>query len=99
MNSHISNWIKAKFVAISANEIASSLLRFAEENATPSRLRRAEPSDIVENAIIWYENEDEFSKFRWVFVNEVYKPDDQYKAFCGHDGCRDGLDGAYVEIK
>ena len=99
MNSHISNWIKAKFVAISANESASSLLRFAEENATPSKLRKAEPSDIVENAIIWYEDKDKFSKFRWVFVIEVCKPNDPYKAFCGHDGCRDGLDGAYVEIK
>lgn len=79
----------------------------AKDNAAkaklPKKLRPAEPKDISVGNILWYpdhgqEEEEEWDALPyWIIIDEVYRPDDQWKAYCGTDGCRHGLDGAFVE--
>ncbi len=59
-------------------------------------LEPAGPTDIVEGKILYYPDEDE--PF-WKIVDEVLKPHSDWKAYCAQDGCRYGLDGAYVEVE
>ena len=59
------------------------------------KLRRAFPEDITVGNVIIYpatETSEEFTKF----IVEVLRPSDDWKAFCAEDGCRYGLDGAYI---
>lgn len=70
------------------------------------------PSDIVEGAIIWYpewvdvreysceddEDDEGVQVALWTEVCEVLCPNDDFKAFHALDGCRHGLDGAFVEV-
>lgn len=66
-------------------------------NILPSNLRKAEPKDIVLDNVIWYKK-DEYSDNYCKIVDEVLHPDSMYKSFCATDGCRYGLDGAFVEV-
>ncbi len=59
-------------------------------------LRAAHASDIVEGEILWYYDGDD-GEF-WQVVSEVHHPNDPYKAYTAEDGCRYGLDGAYIAI-
>ena len=80
----------------------------AEENANaaklPNKLRPAEANDVIEGAVIWYpewktkESDPDGDSRGWNIVDEVLFPSDEWKAYCAHDGCRYGLDGAYVEL-
>jgi len=58
--------------------------------------RPAEPKDIVEGAVILHQNGDN-GPFERV-VDEVLRPSDPWKAYCADDGCRYGLDDAWVEV-
>ena len=58
----------------------------------PANVRAATPDDIVVGQIIWYRRDNE----HWQVIEEVMKPDDPFKAYCAEDGCRYGLDGAFV---
>jgi len=62
----------------------------------PSDRRPATASDIVEGAVIWYEYYDSPSGYYWQIVDEVQYPNDPFKAYTAEDGCRYGLDGAFV---
>lgn len=68
----------------------------ARECPIPTKLRPATPADIVEGAIIWHKNGDDGDY--WNVVEEVLRPDDPFKAYVADDGCRYGLDEAYVEV-
>ena len=76
------------------NEYESRLHAASESLVFPPKtdLRRATSVDIVEGAVIYYPSEDPF----WMIVEEVLRPDDDFKAYTAHDGCRYGLHGAYV---
>lgn len=59
------------------------------------KLRRAFPEDITVGNVIIYpatETSEEFTKF----IVEVLRPSDDWKAFSAEDGCRYGLEGAYI---
>ena len=99
--------IKKYLDAVEAEEIAHDNTVKAEEAAyaakLPKNLRPAIAKDIVEDAIIWYpdggeepEGEDPGRPY-WKIVSEVLYPSDRWKAFCATNGCRDGLEGAFVE--
>jgi hypothetical protein len=73
----------------------------ADKCPLPKNLRPATARDIKELAVIWY---PDWASRRdgtpgWAVVEEVLHPDDQFKAYCADDGCRYGLDGAFVETK
>lgn len=63
----------------------------------PDNYRMAKPSDIVPGAFIWYD-ECAYHDVLRKLVDEVLNPSDMWKAYCASDGCRYGLDGAFVEI-
>jgi len=100
MNDLIQKYIEAREKVGDAMEVERLAEKKAQEAELPNNLRKAEPSDIVGGAIIWYprfQDEDPDSR-GWNIVDEVLKPADAYKAYCAHDGCRYGLYGAFVEI-
>lgn len=68
----------------------------ANKSPFPKNVRPAEPKDIIEGAIIWHKNDDDY--FYWNIVDEVLRPSDPFKAYCADDGCRYGLDCAFIEI-
>jgi len=98
----INKYVIARKTASELRTMAHELESRAEEEALaaalPDRLRPAEPKDIIIGAVIWYPEWAKWDGGRgWNVVDEVYRPDDQWKAYCAHDGCRYGLDGAFVE--
>lgn len=66
----------------------------------PADLRPAVASDIVLDAVIWYPTwaDDPEDIQAWAIVEEVLRPSDSFKAYY-YDGCRYGLNGAFVEVK
>lgn len=66
----------------------------ADKAPWPSNERKALPSDIIEGSIIWHKNGDD-GPF-WNIVEEVLYPNDAFKAHLADDGCRYGLDEAFV---
>ena len=65
----------------------------------PKHYRPAQASDIVVGAVIWYAREEQYHGAFWKIVDEVLRPDSDFKAYTGDDGCRYGLEGAYVETE
>jgi hypothetical protein len=59
-----------------------------------AQLRKAEARDITEGAIIWHDNGDD--GWFWNIVSEPRHHGDAYKAYVADDGCRYGLNGAWV---
>lgn len=56
--------------------------------------RKATPDDIVEGNIVFLIGDgDEMHKKT---IEEVYRPNDDWKAFCAEDGCRYGLYNLWV---
>ena len=97
MDKHIKKWLDATSASEKAMIKVEIALNDAEEKAVmPKRIRPATAEDIVNGAIIWYPK-DEDSDTHWKYVGLVMYPNDQWKAYCAHDGCRYGLDGAFVE--
>lgn len=94
MNPLIKAWIDAESAVAKAHEMASAAEEAAESAELPKNLRPAKPSDIVEGAVLWY---PEWDDRKWSFVGEVLRPSDPWKGYSAHDGCRYGLDGAFVE--
>ena len=60
----------------------------------PQNMRKATSRDIVEGNILWYPDPD---RNCWALIDDVHNPSDRFKAFSDDDGCRRGLDGAFVE--
>jgi len=69
----------------------------AQKSKPPLNLRKATSNDIVVNNIIWYKDDCDKSIYFWKIVENIIKPDDRFKAYYAHDGCRYGLKDAYVE--
>jgi hypothetical protein len=105
MDPHIQAWKAAEQKAAAAQEAAARLKEIAEaEAALPPQLRKATAKDIVVDALIWYPEhtirvgaEEITVETHWHIVEEVLYPNDDWKAYLADDGCRYGLDNAYVE--
>jgi hypothetical protein len=78
-----------------AQEAIDRALRKAKKSKPPkTNLRRATPDDIQPGQIIWHGTDDR--DLDWHIVEEVLQPDDKFKAYVAEDGCRYGLDQAWV---
>ena len=99
MNKLIQKWLDAKDYTRNAHTEENKALGEAEKAKLPKNLVKAEAKDIVEGNIIWYPewHEDDEDYRLWNVVEEVLRPSDDWKAYCAQDGCRYGLDGAFVE--
>lgn len=104
MNPLILSYLQAEDRLRIARENAAFTLALATEKAEPvAALRVAVPADIVVGAVLWYEHDgwkpDSGEKrCYFLIVDDVLRPNDPWKAFTAHDGCRYGLDGAMVEV-
>ncbi len=94
----IRKWIAAEQLARDAEKRAAKLLRVANNCPRPKRLREAKASDIREGAIIWYKHGGDNDAGFWMMVAEPLHYGDPFKAYVAHDGCRYGLDDAWVQI-
>ncbi len=94
MNKLIQAYLDAEKEALRAYVSAIVAAEAAELAQLPAKLRPAEPKDIVVGNIIWYPTWEERM---WNRVDEVIRPNDPWKAYCAHDGCRYGLEGACIE--
>jgi hypothetical protein len=64
----------------------------------PEKLRPMIATDVVVGQVVWYQREDVDEGFPlWQIVEEIRDPRDKWKAFISN-GCRYGLDGAFVEV-
>jgi len=104
MNKLIEDWKESVERLNQARASEMFALEKAEKEAKlPEKLRPAVASDIVEGAIIWYpdwrdeEHGNEPDCRLWNMVDEVMYPNDDWKAYVAHDGCRYGLYAAFVE--
>lgn len=95
MNKLIKAWINAQEVTRKARKTENKALDEAENAKPPKKLVKAQAKDIVEGNVIWYPEWD--GDRVWNIVEEVLRPSDDWKAYCAQDGCRYGLDGAFVE--
>jgi hypothetical protein len=95
MNSLIEAWLIARQATEEATERELQAYEDAELAALPSKLRPAEERDVIEGAVLWYPH---WQDKKWVIVDEVRDPSDEFKAYCSEDGCRYGLHGAFVEV-
>ena len=73
--------------------------KLADKCSPPKNRRPARASDIVQGAIIWHEREPKYGGDYWNIVDEPLHYGDAFKAYCADDGCRYGLQGAYVEVE
>lgn len=91
--------IQAEQIAIidHARMIILKARQKADKSPFPRNVRPAEPKDIVEGQIIWHRNVDSGCSY-WNIVDKVLHPNDPFKAYCADDGCRYGLDCAFIEI-
>jgi hypothetical protein len=100
MHKLIQDWLDALDQLDDARVAADAAETDAYAAPLPKHLRPAEARDIVEGAILWYPEWMGSEESRgWAMVGEVMYPSDPWKAYCAHDGCRYGLDGAFVEIE
>ena len=93
----IEQWLAARAATERAQLIEKGTLGAALLQRPPAKknLRPATAADIVEGAIIWYMVDVPY----WKHIEYVSYPSDLYKGFTAEDGCRYGLEDAYVEIK
>jgi len=87
-------------IEIAENKIADAR-RLADQCDRPKTLQLAVADDIVRGAVIWHKPESVPSSFEneqwfWNIVNEPLHYGDSFKAYTADDGCRYGLEGAYV---
>ncbi len=94
MDQLIQNWLDARAEAEAASEAARVAEKMAQAARLPNVVRYANDKDIIKGAILWYADDSVY----WLMVEEVLRPSDPYKAYIAHDGCRYGLDGAFVEV-
>jgi hypothetical protein len=96
MHPLIQAWIDAEEKVMETQEAVELAERAADAAPVPAKLRPATSRDIVEGAILWYPHWD---GRKWACVDEVIRPSDDWKAYSAHDGCRYGLEGAFVEVE
>ena len=84
---------------IKKNQEILDYLKGNVEHPPLNQRREAQAKDIVIGANIWqYTSDDDGDKWYLQRVVEVLKPSDQFKAYIAEDGCRYGLDDAWIEI-
>lgn len=103
MDPLITSYLQAERELQAAREKLANTLTLASETARPvGALRVATAADIVVGALLWYAREedgDEGNPWFWCIVEDVIHPNDMWKAYTAHDGCRYGLDGAMIEVQ
>jgi len=97
MDVHILHWLESRRQVVEALNKEGKCLELAKKKAKkPKKLRQAEPDDIRKSAIVWHYVD---KRWYWHYVEELGYYGDPWKAYTAHDGCRYGLDGAFIEVE
>lgn len=80
-----------------ATEKIDAARKAANKCPPPKNRRPACAKDIQPGAVIWHERDQRWGGDYWHVVEELLHYGDPWKAYTADDGCRYGLDGAYVE--
>jgi hypothetical protein len=78
-----------------SNEADELLAIATEQSKFPENARKAKFSDLKEGAILWYHDGDDGD---WFAIVEEVHGNIAYKAYTDHQGCRHGLDGAFIAV-
>ena len=97
MTELIKQWLAARDNVERANLIEKGTYGAALGCAVPKKIRKALSADIVEGAIIWYVMDD--GERYWKLVEYVDCPGCDFKGYTAEDGCRYGLQNAYVGVE
>ncbi len=87
-----------------ARERIDEAHKSADRCPPPINRRAAIAKDIVEDAVIWHERESSIWEGKemggdfWTIVGTPDHYGDPFKAYTADDGCRYGLDGAYIAL-
>lgn len=81
-------------VIASAHRSISTARDSVDPKPPVDQLRQAKADDMREGAIVWHDNGDE--GWFWNIVVEPRHYGDAFKAYVADDGCRYGVDGAWV---
>lgn len=101
MHQLIRAWREAEKEVEKAQKRSEQALARAERIKAPKNLRPATAKDIKVGAVIWYPADptNPYDIDHWKLVDEVLRPNDDWKAYTAHDGSRYGLYGAFVETR
>ena len=98
----LTRWLKAEerrdrnqVIIDAARKRIARAKYLADKSPKPDNLRPATAEDIVIDAIIWFEG---YNGWMWRVVEGLGYHGDRFKAY-DSDGCRYGLDGAFMEVK
>lgn len=86
-------------IIAAAEKVILNARQQADKCPPPKKSRPAIASDIKEGAIIWHTREKKYGGDYWHIVSSPEHYGDAFKAYTADDGCRYGLDGAYVELR
>lgn len=86
-------------IIAAAEERIAEAREKAEKCRPPKNRRPAEAQDIVEGAVIWHTRERKHGGDFWNIVESPEHYGDPFKAYTADDGCRYGIEGAYVEVQ
>jgi hypothetical protein len=80
-----------------AQAVIDAARRKADRAKPPkTQLRPARAADIRAGLIVWHDRPADCGGWYWHVVEEPLHYGDEFKAYCADDGCRYGLDGAWV---
>ena len=79
-------------ISIEANEL---LTIATEQSKFPENVREAKFSDLKEGVVLWYHDGDDGD---WFAIVEEVHGNFAYKSYTDHQGCRHGLDGAFIAV-
>ena len=83
-------------------ERAEALIYTAREKADkekfPKKKRPATAEDIKIGSVIWHYQKREYGGSFWIIVEEPLHYGDTCKEYIADDGCRYGLDEAYIDL-
>lgn len=82
-----------KAITVLKEQILNALT-MAKQCSIPKNLYQAMGNDIFIGNVIWYPEYND-----WHIVEEILHSEDRYKAYIAEDGCRYGLEGAFIVDK
>ena len=75
----------------------STARKLADKATMPETARPARAGDIRKGVIVWHKQAPKYGGDFWNIVDEPLRYGDPFKAYVADDGCRYGIQDAYIE--
>jgi len=86
---------QVQIIAMAQETIEAARLE-ASLSKIPENVRPATADDLVEGNVIWHIQPDGYGDPYWHIIEMVDHRTSRFKGYCADDGCRYGLDRAFV---